>query len=177
MRKKFRLLLLDANVVIELFRQSIWDQVIDRCDVYLSRTVAEIEAHFYETEDGERHDFDLLPYGTDGRVAVFDVMPSEAVSFRNQFDLSYVEKLDAGETESLAYLLGIAENALICSADKIVYRILGNLRISDRGVSLEEVLGEVGLGRALQYQFTRAYREKWTRRGFGEGMRGIGLER
>ncbi len=39
--KKFRLLLLDANIVIELFGQGIWDRVIDLCDIHLARTVAE----------------------------------------------------------------------------------------------------------------------------------------
>ena len=56
--KKSNLLLFDANVVIELFRQGILDKVIESYDVHLSKTVTD-EAHFYETPEGERHDFDL----------------------------------------------------------------------------------------------------------------------
>ena len=37
--KKFRLLLLDANVVTEMARHSLWGQVIGLCEVHLARTV------------------------------------------------------------------------------------------------------------------------------------------
>jgi hypothetical protein len=40
--------------------------------------------------------------------------------FRAQFAPVYFEKLDPGETESVAYLLGQSEEYRICSADKIV---------------------------------------------------------
>lgn len=45
--KKFRLLLLDADVVIELFRLGLWDGIVERCDVHLARIVVEDEAQFY----------------------------------------------------------------------------------------------------------------------------------
>ncbi len=41
-----RLLLLDANVVIELFRLGIWGRVIERCRIFVARTIVEVEAHF-----------------------------------------------------------------------------------------------------------------------------------
>jgi hypothetical protein len=103
--KKFRLLLLDANVVIELFRQGIWDRLIDACDVHLAQTVVSAEAHFYEDDEGVRCDFDVGQYCQAGKISVFDLAPSELVAFRAQFDPTYFEKLDPGETESLAYLV------------------------------------------------------------------------
>ncbi len=39
--KKFRLLLLDAGIVIEVFRLGKWDQLLDACDIYLARTITE----------------------------------------------------------------------------------------------------------------------------------------
>jgi hypothetical protein len=171
--KKFRLLLLDANVVIELFRQGIWTKLIEVCDVHLSRTVVG-EAHFFADDDGNRHDFDLGPDMASGKITVFDVFPSELVSFRSHFDPTYLERLDPGEAESLAFLLNSTEKYLICSADKIVFRVLGNLNRPDQGVSLEEVLFGTGLGRSLRHLFTRDYREKWTRIGSQEGLRGMG---
>jgi hypothetical protein len=41
-------------------------------------------------------------------------------------------------------------------------------------VSLEEVLQQIGLGRKLNREFCREYREYWTKRGFGEGLQGMG---
>ena len=105
--KKFSLLLLDANVVIHLFKVGIWEAVIAQCDVYLSRTVAEQEAHFYETDEGERHDFDLAPYVSDSRITIFDVGTSDLRAFKDGFGPAYFEKLDPGEAESLAFLIGL----------------------------------------------------------------------
>jgi hypothetical protein len=95
--------------------------------------------------------------------------------FLGQFDPVYLEKLDPGEAESLAYLLGESDECRLCSADKIVYRVLGGLRRPDQGVSLDEVLEQIGLGRKLENEFTKAYREEWTKKGFQESLTGIGL--
>ena len=130
--KKFKVLLLDANVVIQLFKLGVWDEVVERCEIYLSRIVAEIEAHFFRADDGRRHDFDLGPYVREDKIKVFDIPVSELKNFTDRFDPIYFEKLDPGEVESIVYLLSQSEEHLFCSADKIVYRVLGNL---DRPVS------------------------------------------
>ncbi len=59
--KKFKLLLLDANVAIEISRQGLWDQMVARCDIHLAQTVLD-EAQFYDDQQGDRHYIDLLPY-------------------------------------------------------------------------------------------------------------------
>ena len=46
--KRLRFLLLDANVVIYLFEIGLRDKIVERCEVLLSRIVAEQEAQFYE---------------------------------------------------------------------------------------------------------------------------------
>ena len=172
--KKFRLLLLDANVVIEIARHGLWDQMVARCDVHLAQTVLD-EAQFYEDDQGDKHYIDLAPFISANAITVFNLTPSQTAGFRAQFDPVYFEKLDPGETESLAYLLSQSDEYRICSADKIIYRVLGCLSRPDQGVSLDEVLGQIGLGRKLGREFTRAYREEWTKKGFQEGLAGIGL--
>jgi hypothetical protein len=174
--KKFRLLLLDANVVIEISRHDLWDQVVAKCDIHLAQTVID-EAQFYDDDNGRRHYIDLSPYISAKTIQPVELTPSQMAGFRAQFSPVYFEKLDPGETESLAYLLGQSEECLICSADKIVYRVLGCLSRSEQGVSLDEVLGQVGLGRRLGREFTKAYREEWTKKGFQEGLTGLGIRR
>ena len=172
--KKSQLLLLDANVVIEISRQGLWDQMVARCDIHLAQTVLD-ESQFYEDEQGDRHYIDLASYISAKVITVFALTPSQMEGFRARFDPVYFEKLDPGETESLAYLLEQPDEYQICSADKIIYRILGCLSRPDQGVSLDEVLGQIGLGRKLGREFTKPYREEWTRKGFQEGLAGIGL--
>ncbi len=173
MTKKFRLLLLDANVVIQVFKLGRWNELVDRCDIWLAATVVQ-EAKFYTDDNRDLHPIDLTSDVVGGRVSQFEVLPSEMSAFRNSFDPSYLEKLDDGETESLAFLVNSTEQYLICSADKIVYRVLGNLKRSEQGISLEEILQQIGLGIALPRQFTKAYRKECTAMGFDEGLGGLG---
>jgi hypothetical protein len=173
--KKFRLLLLDANIVIEISRHGLWDQIIARCDIHLARTVVD-EAHFYPDANGDQQPIDLTTHINANAITVFDLKPSDLAGLRAQFDAGYFEKLDPGETESLAYLLQQGEACQICSADKIVYRVLGNMHRAEQGVSLEEVLNQIGLGRKLGREFSREYREQWTQKGFQEGLGGMGAK-
>lgn len=176
MTKKFSLLLLDADIVINLFKLGIWDQVVERCDIHLAKTV-EKEAHFYEDERGQRHDFSLEKYSRQNKITVFDVSISELKAFLDHCDPTYLDKLDPGETESLVFLISSSSECKLASADKIVYRVLGNIDRSDQGISLEEILEIIGLGRALPDHLSKKYREKWTDKGFEERMRGIGVKR
>ena len=50
--KKLKLLLLDANVVIELFEKGIWEKVVERCEIYLAGTVVDEAQHIPDAEDG-----------------------------------------------------------------------------------------------------------------------------
>ncbi len=173
--KKFKLLLLDANVVIHLFEIGLWDKLVERCEVLLSRIVAEREAQFFEKDDGEKVYFDLQPYISDKRLTVIDASVDDIKSFRDQFDSVYLSRLDDGESESLAYLVKSPQQCLICSADAIVFRILALLDRADQGLSLEEILGSVGLGHALRWEFSKRFRERWTRIGSQHRIQGVGI--
>jgi hypothetical protein len=161
--------------VIKAFELGLWQKLVERCEIWLAATVIQ-EAAFFTTEDGNPHSIDLRLDVQENRVAKFELTLSELSAFRSSFDPSYLEKLDDGETESLAFLINSSEQSLICSADKIVYRILGNLKRSQQGISLEEILQQVGLGILLPRQFTKSYRQEWTSKGFQEGLGGLGYQ-
>ena len=133
-----RLILLDANVVIQILSLGIWKQVVERCDLIIAQTVID-EVQFFETPSGREYvDWpELLAIGT---VRVESLPAAEVTKYCDQFGYGYYEKLDPGEAESLA-LLGKDAESRICSADKIVWRVLGNTNAVERGISLEEVSG------------------------------------
>lgn len=172
--RKLKSLLLDANIIIELHRLRLWDEVTAKWCVLLAETVVG-EAQFYSDDKGVPYDIDLQPYIDEGKVDVFELTPSEVQGFLGKFGPIYLEQLDPGEAETLAYLLGGQDRGQLCSADKIVYRVLGNASRSADGISLEEVLQQVGLGRSLDRPFTKAYREEWTKKGFADHLGGRGL--
>lgn len=175
---KLKLLILDAGVVIYLHEIGLWNQVVSNCDLYLSRIVAEKEVLFQKSERDEyNYDIDLSPLIKSGVITVFDVSVSDLKTFRDQFDLLYLGDLDDGESESLAYLVKQSPDFLISSGDAIVYRVLGNLNRGDQGISLEEILQKLGLGRAVTNPYTKRFREQYTKQGQQDIIRERGRTR
>lgn len=142
-----------------------------------ARIVAEREAQFFETDDGERVHFDLQPYIADHHITVIEASVAEVKLLRDQFDPVYLSRLDDGESESLAHLVRSPAECRTCPADAIVFRTLGLLGRADQGLSLEEILGSFGPGRSVPSQFSRPFRERWTKAGGRDRTEDRGLRR
>jgi hypothetical protein len=167
-------LILDACVVIQLHELGRWQQVVDQCDIHLSEIVARHEVRF---DDANGTRINLMSAIQSNAITLFSVNASKIHAFRTRFDDSYLGVLDDGEAESLAYLFDAKNDFLIASADKIVYRILGNMHRGDQGISLEEILNKIGLTASqLPSQYRREFRERWTQVGFDERLQGLGLK-
>lgn len=172
-----KLLILDATEVIHLHEMDIRAPLIEKCEVFLARTVVEKEVVYFR-KNGEEVPINLDEDLAQKRVRVFDISIPGVKRFLDLFDPVYVSGLDPGETESLAFLTQSAEAFLISSGDAIVYRILGLLNRGDQGISLEEVLNKIGLQRAnLPNTCKKAFRERFSRDGRQYAIRGRGLRR
>lgn len=171
--KKIKLLILDANVIIELYRFGIWETFIKNCDVHLAESVID-EAQFYLNNKGEKIYFDLQKCVKKKKINKFSKLASEIQIFKENFDAEYFERLDPGETESLAFLLSEEEKYMICSGDSIVYRLLSNIDRKEQGISLEEILQKIGLNKKLRSQFTKVFRQQYASIGFEDRMRNKG---
>jgi len=171
---RLKLLILDACVVIQLHELGRWQQVVDQCDIHLSEIVAQREVRF---DDANGTRIDLEPAILSRAITLFSVEALKVEAFRSRFDDSYLGVLDDGEAESLAYLFDAKSDFHISSADKIVYRVLGNMHRGDQGISLEEILNKIGLTASqLPPQYRRQFRERWTQVGFDERLKGLGLK-
>ena len=171
--KKIPFLLLDAGPIIKLFSLDIWDDFIQRCDVTISQTVAN-EAK-WASQEFEDIRIDLEPYAEKGLVRIIDVDLSTVKNFYQKFDFKYKATIHAGEKETLAFLCDCPENWIVCSADKAVFRVLGLLGKSEQGISLEEILKEVGLYKKLEREYTKKFRAKWTQKGRVDSIQSEGL--
>ncbi|MEK6677652.1 MAG: hypothetical protein AABZ47_18615 [Planctomycetota bacterium] len=172
--KKLRFLLLDANVIIKLFELKLWEQVIERCEIFIAETVAN-EAQFFHDDVGQEA-IDLSAYSTANKINVVSLTASDVAEFRDRFTPDYMERIDPGEAEALAYLLGSKDPCLLCSADAIVFRILGRLSCGEQGISLEEILQRTGLSTTVPIQYRRAFRDHWTKVGQQDMIRNVGLK-
>ena len=170
--KKFQFLLLDAGPIIKLFELGIWDEFINRCDVTVCRTVAE-EAK-WASRESEDIPINLESCEKDDRIRVVDTEVSVVQAFFSRFDLSYRAELHDGEKETLALLDTSPEPWRVCSADAAVFRILGVLGKAEEGVSLEEVLKQIGLGRSLEWKYSERFRSKYTSLGQTDAIQGKG---
>jgi len=173
--KKFRFLLLDAGPIIKLFELDLWEKFIERCDVTIARTVVEEAGH-----TGKRDVFSYITFpferaAEERRINIIDMDTSLVQRFHNMFDLQYKAIIDPGEKETLAFVCNSSENWLVCSADKAVFRVLGLLGRADQGISLEEVLQEIGLTQKLEPQYTKKFREKYTLMGQIDSVQDKGL--
>ena len=89
-----------------------------------------------------------------------------------------MDQLDPGETESLAYLVQSTEPFLISSGDAIVFRVLGLIGRGDQGIALEEILRKIGLQQGkLTWACQKAFRDKYTKEGEADSIRGRGLRK
>lgn len=172
--QKFRLLLLDANIVIRLHELGLWKKVIEACAITLTSTVAYDEASFWEDDYGAKYYFDLTQDIEKGKIDCKEVSLSQIEIFKQKFDPSYLERLDPGEAESLTFLVGSDEEWLISSSDAIVFKVLGLLGQGKQGISMEEILNRTGLGRKLAWEYTKQFRLRWTSQGEQDHIRGRG---
>ena len=173
--KKFQFLLLDAGPIIKLFELNLLDKFIDKCDVTIPRTIVE-EIVFCGTEDNKTFlEQGLTSY--EKKVKIVDVPLSLINNFYKRFDLTYQANIHPGEKEALAFLLNTSECYLLCSADKVIFKVLGLMGKSEQGISLEEILEQIGLHQKLEEWYTKQFREKYTKMGQIDAIQNKGLEK
>jgi hypothetical protein len=124
------------------------------------------ESRFYEDDAGTRIPIDLDADVTSGRISRVDIPAPQLDIFCRPFDASFKDRFDPGELESLVHACSIDPEACrISSGDGIVYKTLGKLRRGEQGVSLEELLSEIGMQKSLKHMFLRGFRDRYTRMG------------
>jgi len=172
--KKFQFLLLDAGPIIKLFELGIWDTFIKKCDVTISKIVAD-EAK-WASQEFQDISIDLEHYEEQNLIKIIDVELSVIGTFYDKFNLTYKDNIHDGEKETLAFLCDSPENWSVCSADRAVFRILGFLGRVEQGISLEEILEKIGLSRQnLEWKYTKKFREKYTYMGQVDSIQDKGL--
>lgn len=174
MNTKLPPVLCDANIVIKLFALDQWKNLIEKAEIVLASTIVSTEAHFY-TVDEKRTEIDLTPDIASKRILVECASIAEMRALKARFRPNYLERLDLGETESLAILARNGNCFQICSADTIVWKVLGAMKVPERGISLEELFKRVGLSRKLEAMYGMDTRKNATQRGFMDGFNGVAM--
>lgn len=154
MARRPRLLLLDANAVFAAFRYGAWAGLCAAYEVVVPTTVVRHEALFYVSrETGRRVELDLAGDVREGRIFEVTASTEEIARLRARFDASFRLRLDAGEAEALAYLVGHAdEDVRFVSSDASALEAVAMLGMADHALCLSDALQLCGLSRALPRQ-------------------------
>ncbi len=165
MTSKYQIILCDSCVVIELFRLNLWEQIISSFEITVSSTIVN-EVTFYRDNQQNKHPINLRKYIISKKINKISVPLSMMQIFYQKFDPSFQDRLDPGELELLAHLFNNKnDNLKICSADSIVFKILGKECMSEHSISLEEILPKNFPKKQIHTQFTKKFKEKYLQDG------------
>jgi len=170
--KKFQFLLLDAGPIIKLFELNLWDVFVEKCDITIGKTIMQ-EAKYFS---GEFEDAKINLELYEQKIKIIDPTSYEVKNFLDKFIHKYQSDIHTGEKEILTFLDNSSEQWRLCSADGAVFRVLGLLGKSKQGISLEEVLDQLGLTKKLEWRFTKRFREKFTQMGQIDLIQNNGLK-
>lgn len=161
------LLLLDADIVIDLHKIGLWKAVISQYKVHLPSTIIGEIKHYWKGD--ERVAIDLTPEINSGEVVEVSVDP---IDQKKVFDLLVSKKVDAihdGEREALSFIyFHNDETFRIALKDHAAIRAAVVLDIIDKAMSVESMLKEAGVLRQkfqLPYELTEKRFSKFKTEG------------
>ncbi len=164
-QSKSPLVILDTGIVIKAFEFDVWPQLIARYRIVIPKTVLKEAKGYPIAGQNFLNPIDLFQWIKSGEINVVSIDVLDVINFVKNFDRTYLDKMDPGELEALAYWHVNQASAQICSGDGIVYKAIGRLGKFDSGISLEELLSPLGLSKGLPQQFTQVFREEMTAKG------------
>ena len=132
-----KLLLLDADIIIDLHSLDLFQNICKAYDVHVTKTVLD-EAKFYR-KDGVSWPIDIL-----SKVIIVDDIEIEALRQVNDQAKKAILQIDPGEATSIAYLIQSDEDIKFCSCDKAAITLVSFMDIEEKCISLEKALKEAG---------------------------------
>ena len=132
MKKTMRkLLLLDADVVIDLHTLGLFGKIGKAYDIFLTRTVFE-EARYYK-KNGAKIEIDIRD------AAIIENIDLENLKMVQREAKEARLGIDPGESTSIAYLIK-TEELIFCTCDQAAIKLISYMELEQRAISLEEAL-------------------------------------
>ena len=173
------LILVDANVIIELHLVERWEVYTREHSVAIPQIIAK-EALFSDSGDIRRKRIAEITQNaiTSGNILEFSADEEELLRLNEHFDDLFLENIHAGEYEALALLLtNRCQEYNFCSADAVALRAAAMLGLSDRCVCLDNTLREIGYQCSLSHQFCQDFMDRCLTQGSQDLITGLGMRR
>jgi len=133
-----KLLLLDADVVIDLHILGLFGKICKVYDVCLTRTVFK-EARYYK-KDGAKIEIDI-------KGAAIIIIEDVDLVILKKVQMEAKEArlgIDAGEAMSIAYLAQTEEEIIFCTCDRAAIKLISYMELEQKSISLEKALRDIG---------------------------------
>ena len=131
-----KLLLLDADVIIDLHALGLFEKINKAYDICLTRNIFE-EARYYK-KDGVRRDIDIKD------VTIIENIDLESLRKVQREAKEAMLAIDPGESTSIAYLDQTEEEITFCSCDQAAIKLISYMELEQKSISLEKVLRGAG---------------------------------
>jgi len=131
-----KLLLFDADVIIDLYTLGLFGKISKAYDISLTREIFE-EARYYK-KDGAKFDIDLKNVTIINNVDLESLRKVQREAKEARFGI------DPGESASIAYLIQTEEEITFCSCDQAAIKLISYMELEQKAISLEKALRSAG---------------------------------
>jgi len=156
------IVLLDADVIIDLHRLNLWKSLTKNNKIHVSSIICR-EVYYYEETAGKRHVIDLSKEAGKSFVEI-SANIEQLSTITKEFEGLFEIDLHAGEKEALA-ILTTKKDMLFCTCDKAAMKALGFLGISHKGISFEKLLSRSGIKKKLEIKHSERQFRQFTQEG------------
>lgn len=139
-----KLLLLDADVIIDLHTLGLFDRIIKGYEIHVTKTVLS-EASYFKS-GGTKTKIDIH----DRVTIVENVAVEHLQTVRNEAKEARLG-IDPGELEAIAYLIQEKEGLTFCTCDQAAIKLLAFMDIDERAVSIEKTIRATGYHKKTLY--------------------------
>ena len=131
-----KLLLLDADVIIDLHTLGLFGKISNAYDICLTRDVFR-EARYYK-KDGTKIDIDIK------NVVIIENVDLESLRKVQREVKEARLGIDPGESTSIAYINQTEGRMTFCSCDKAAIKLISYMELEQKTISLEKALRDIG---------------------------------
>ncbi len=147
---KLKLLLLDANVIIDAHIHGIWESLKQVYEIAVPSIIAN-EARFFVSSTGSAG-IDLKAQAGRGEIAVIEGTLSDINDAFAGINPAFMAGIHSGEQEAISLICcGKCEGYSFCTGDTNAIEAMGYLKLGDRSVSFENVVSGLKLKKKLMF--------------------------
>jgi predicted nucleic acid-binding protein len=132
-----KLLLLDADVVIDLHSLGLFEKISKSYSLFVTREVFE-EAKFYKKRNQK------IPIKIREKVTLIDDIKVECLAVVRKEAREARLAIDSGESTSIAYILQRESDIALCLCDKAAIKLMAYMNLEQNSISVEKALKNAG---------------------------------